>query len=111
MDLMGYLCGDFVKRKGRDQTDDTALDSSRYSDQIRISQWFASRKPKYTAADHLKCSDITHGIKSARMDASTQRLSCTQYATMFLENSNCSFEPGALPICLHRHFDKITFTC
>jgi hypothetical protein len=110
MDLMGYLCGDFVKRKGRDQTDDTALDSSRYGDQIRVSQWFAARKPKYTAADHLKRSDITHGIKSARVDASTQRLSCAQNTTMFFENSDCSFEPGALFIFLCRHFDKITFT-
>jgi hypothetical protein len=44
------------------------------------------------------------------MDASTQRLSCAQNTTMFLENSDCSFEPGALLICLRRHFDKITFT-
>jgi hypothetical protein len=69
MDLMGYLRGNLVKRKRRDQADDAIWDSCRYSDQIGISQWFAARKAEHTTADHLKHSDIAHGIKRTRMDA------------------------------------------
>jgi hypothetical protein len=40
VDLMGYLCREFVKRKRRDQADYTTPDSCCYGYQIGVSQWF-----------------------------------------------------------------------
>jgi hypothetical protein len=90
---MGYLRGNLVKRKYRDQADHATRGSCRYSNQIGISQWLEARKAEHTPADHLKRSDITHGIKRARMDARLQRLCCAQNTTVLLKNSDCSFEP------------------
>ena len=110
MDLMGYLRGNFVKRKRRDQADDAAVNSGRYGDQVGISEWFAVGKTIYTTTDHRQRSDIAHGVKCARMDARPQRLSRAKDTAVFPENSNCPVEPGTLLIRFRWNFDKITFT-
>jgi hypothetical protein len=109
VDLVGDLCGYFVKGQRGDQADDTAADSGRYSHKVRIAQRLAPRQTIHTSADNLKRSVITQGIKCARMDACPKCLSRAQDATMFSENLNRPVEPGSLLIRRYWHLDKNTF--
>jgi hypothetical protein len=76
VNLVGYLCRDFMKRKRRDQTNNTTLNSCCDGYQIRVSQWFAVGKTIYTATDCIQRTVITHSIKRAGMDARLERLRC-----------------------------------
>lgn len=76
MNFVRYLGGEFVKRKRRDEANNTALNSCCYGYKIRISQWFTVGKTIYTTTDCLQRTVITHDIKGAGMDARLQRLRC-----------------------------------
>jgi hypothetical protein len=76
VNFVGYLGGEFVKRKRRDEANYTTLNPCCYGYKIRISQWFTVGKAIYTTADCLQRTVITHVIKGDGMDARLQRLRC-----------------------------------
>src|SRR5659263_172258 len=116
MNLVGYLCGELMKRQCGNQADHATGNSGRNGDQVRISQRWAIAETIQPTADHHQHTGVAHGVKRTGVDAGAKSLSRAHDSPLFLEGSDRPVEPGTLVVCVLRLFhvleayDSFTYT-